>query len=157
MFRKLTELFEIQVAQAQGAASEGDCEHALQLATAALLLEMTRADHQVRPVEQVAVREALGGAFALNAREVAELEALAQAEVREATSLYDFTTLINKNLDDDRKAQLVEMLWRVAYADGELDKYEEHLVRRVAELIYVPHARFIQAKHRAQQAVAGSE
>lgn len=156
MLRKLTAFFEIQIAEIEGGASGEDRDHAMQLASAALLLEMTRADHDIKPVEQAAVRDALGRAFALSEAESANIVALAQAEVEEATSLHEFIKIINESLDDDAKARLVEMMWRVAYADGELDKYEEHLVRQLAELTHVPHTRFIQAKLRAKEAVIGN-
>ena len=152
MLRRLTEFFEIQLSQVQCAPSQAERERALQLASAALLVEMTRADHDIKAVEQSAVQRALKRAFSLSEAEAAELLEVAQAEVEEATSMYDFTRRLNEELDESRKVHFVELLWRVAYADGELDKYEEHLVRRVAELLYVPHTRFIQAKHRAREA-----
>jgi uncharacterized tellurite resistance protein B-like protein len=46
----------------------------------------------------------------------------------------------------DERARIVGMLWKVSSADGHIDAHEEHLVRKVADLLYVPHARFIQAK-----------
>ena len=68
----------------------------------------------------------------------------------ESTSLYEFTRVINDNYTPQQKLQLISAMWVVAYADGNLDKYEEHLIRRVAELTYVAHEDYIRAKLRAQ-------
>ena len=70
----------------------------------------------------------------------------ASERVDAATSLYEFTRLVNDHYSAREKGELIEAMWRVAYADAELDKYEEHLIRRVAELIYVPHEEFIRSK-----------
>ena len=111
---------------------------------------MMRADYEVRPAEREAVLRALGAAFDdLSADETRDLLARAEERADDATSLYEFTRFINDRLDHGQKAHIVELLWRVAYADGDLDKYEEHLVRRIADLIHVPHSVFIRMKHRA--------
>ena len=74
----------------------------------------------------------------------------ADAAVDNATSLYEFTRLINEHYCYDDKRALVQCMWQVAYADASLDKYEEHLIRRVAELIYLSHEDFIRTKHAAR-------
>ncbi len=127
-----------------------DEEHALRLAAATLLVEVARADYDVDPGELETVEDAVREAFGLEAEEAEALVAMARAEAEEATSLYQFTREINRRMDPARKAALVELLWRVAFADGRLDRYEEHLIRRVADLIHLPHREFIRAKHRAQ-------
>jgi uncharacterized tellurite resistance protein B-like protein len=88
-------------------------------------------------------------AFELDASQTAELLTLAEQDANEATSLFEFTRLINKHFDAEQKQHFVELLWHVALADGEIDKYEDHLVRKVADLIHVPHLSFIRAKHDA--------
>jgi uncharacterized tellurite resistance protein B-like protein len=128
-------------------------EHGLRLATAALLMEMTRADHTRRPEELVLVEDLVRRQFDLTEAETRELAELADAEAREAVSLYQFTGLINEHFSAGEKVRVVEMLWQVAYADRVLDKYEESLVRKVAELLYVPHRDFIRAKHRVQESL----
>jgi uncharacterized tellurite resistance protein B-like protein len=128
-------------------------EHGLRLATAALLMEMTRADFTRRPEELSLVAELVQAQFGLTGAETRELAELADAEVREAISLYQFTGLINEHFSPEEKLRVVEMLWQVAYADRVLDKHEEYLVRQVAELLYVPHRDFIRAKHRVQEAL----
>ena len=109
-----------------------------------------RADYDVRPEERNAVLHALEAAFGdLSPEETRDLLARAEERADDATSLYEFTQHVNRQLDHDQKAHVVELLWRVAYADGDLDKYEEHLVRRIADLIHVPHSVFIRMKHKA--------
>ena len=130
--------------------SAAEHEHAYQLATAALLIEMTQADRSVQPVERDAVSAAIRRAFDLSPAETDELVRLAELEAKEATSLYEFTSLINAHFKPEEKHRIVEHLWHVAFADGAIDKYEEHLVRQVAELIHVPHREFIQAKLRVK-------
>ncbi len=149
MFSSIKRFFDANVTAATSAASPAEQEHAYQLATAALLIEMTRADHDVKGVERAAVAQALGRAFELAPSETEEMLTLAEQEADAATSLYEFTRLINRHFDPKQKEHIVELLWHVALADGEIDKYEDHLVRKVADLIYVPHLSFIRAKHNA--------
>ena len=78
--------------------------------------------------------------------DITSLQQLAEDEARQATSLYEFTRLINDHYDYAQKCALIENMWRVAFSDERLDKYEEHLIRRIAELIYVSHSDFIRTK-----------
>lgn len=129
----------------------GPDQHGLQLATAALLFEMLRADDAEHPEERDTLERALQASFTLSDSETQELAQLAEREAAESVSLFQFTGLINKHFSPEDKVRVVEMLWRVAYADGRLDRYEEALVRKIAELIHVPHRQFMQAKHRVLQ------
>ncbi len=128
--------------------SAGPDEHGLQLATAALLFEVLRADHDEHPDERAMLEQALRNSFSLSDSETRELAELADCEAAESVSLYQFTGLINQNFSVEEKVGLVEMLWQVAYADGRLDRYEEAAVRKITELLHVPHRDFIRAKHR---------
>lgn len=130
-------------------AGAGEEDHRLRLAIAALLLEMTRADEQVSADECAALETGIRDHFGLTDDETRELIALAEAERHEATDYYQFTSLINRHYGPEERAQLVEQLWRIAYADETLHHYEEHLVRKVAQLLHVPHGAFIAAKHRS--------
>jgi uncharacterized tellurite resistance protein B-like protein len=130
--------------------TEEEAEHRLRLAVAALLLEMTRMDDQVRPEECEIVESAIRGHFDLTANETQELIDLAAAERCEATDYFQFTSLINKHYTPQQRVQLIEHLWTVAYADETLHHYEEHLVRKIAQLLHVPHSAFIAAKHRSR-------
>ena len=121
----------------------------LRLAIAALLIEMTRADFSVTDAERAAVDRLLRGHFGLDDAETRRLVELAELEVRTSSSLFQFTHLIDKHFTPDEKIAIVEMLWRIAYADAAKDHHEEHLVRKVADLLHVPHAAFLQARERA--------
>ncbi len=154
MFASIKRFFDANLTAATEARNPVDQERAYQLATAALLIEMTRADHDVKSVERNAVTQAVQRAFELDESQTEELLALAEQEADTATSLYEFTRLINRHFNAKQKEHIVELLWHVALADGEIDKYEDHLVRKVADLIYVPHLSFIRAKHNAMKRMA---
>ncbi|MCW8928842.1 MAG: TerB family tellurite resistance protein [Gammaproteobacteria bacterium] len=125
-------------------------EHQVRLATAALLVEMMNQDEKVLESEKQAVREALKDNFSITEKEATELCTLAEEEIHNSTDYYQFTKLIAENFSQPQKIQVIELLWRVAYADNHLDSYEEHMVRRIADLIYVPHQDFIRTKLKAQ-------
>ncbi len=125
----------------------------IQKATAALLVEIMVTDGVVDASEELAMIRLLQSHFALSAGECRELIALARAEVAEATSLYQFTELVNEHFSAQDKYELVRQLWVIAYADRELDKYEEATIRKIAELIHVPHSRFIRAKSEVKNSV----
>lgn len=120
--------------------------HRLQLTSAALLIETARADFTQDGQEEAAMERLLCDGLELPESEVRELIALANDKADEATSLYEFTRLINDHYIEEEKLELLRNMWVVAWADGDIDKYEEHLIRRVAELIYVPHQDFIRLK-----------
>lgn len=122
----------------------------VRLAAAALLIETARADYAESAVETSKLMTLLTTALALEPAEVRELVNAAEERLEDATSLYEFTLVINDNCTLDRKLQLISAMWAVAYADGNIDKYEEHLIRNVADLIYVPHSNYIQCKLAAQ-------
>ena len=88
----------------------------------------------------------------MRARQLVNGPALAHAE--DATSLYQFTGQINDHLDQQQKQSLLESIWRVAFADGRIDKYEEHLIRRMADLLHLNHREFMQARHRAEESAS---
>jgi len=138
-----------------GVTSQEADARSLRLATAALLIEVTRADDQVVEVEQAVVARALRETFGLSDAETAELVELADAQAREATSLYQFTHLIDKGFDPDKKRGVVALLWRVVFADSRMEAHEEALVRKVADLIHVPHEDFINTKLAARDAANG--
>ncbi|MGH8085118.1 MAG: TerB family tellurite resistance protein [Lysobacter sp.] len=120
--------------------------HALPRAAAALLLEMAVTDEGGERIELDVVHQAMRTAFGI---EPAELDALvdqAHEARKQCVSMYDFTRELRVGLEPDQRAELVEWLWRVAFADARLDKHEEHMVRRVADLLGVPHSEFIRRK-----------
>lgn len=124
----------------------------VRLATAALLVEMARIDTQVAAAEQDTVANLLATRFGLAQDEIAALIGLAGTAAAEAPGYHPFTALINRRLDATGKLEVVELLWQVAFADGRLDDHEHHFVRKIADLLYVPHHDFIAAKLRARAA-----
>jgi uncharacterized tellurite resistance protein B-like protein len=128
-------------------------EHALQVATAALLLEMMRMDARIAEEERATVAEVMRVQFALNADEFAAIRELAEQAAHKAHDYYQFTSLINKSCDAAQRVQIVENLWQVAMADGHLDAHELHLMRKLADLLYVGHADYVAAKQRAREAM----
>ena len=128
--------------------TQDDVEHRLKLATAALFIEMMQQDGKKTESEEKKVKEVLQTKFTLSETETHQLFDLAHAEARDAVDFHQFTSLINEHFSTAKKIKIVEYLWAVAYADNQLDSYEEHMVRRIADLIYVPHQDFIKAKHK---------
>ena len=151
MLQALAQLFRPSPDDDRVAVAGEERSRACRVAGAALLVEMSRADHEVTEVERGVIESALRHVFELDPPAAARLYREAERHADDATSLYEFTRLINDHFEPAEKENLVELLWFVAFADGELDKYEEHLVRRVADLIHVYHGAFIRAKHRAMQ------
>lgn len=141
MIKVLKSLFEPARVQ-----SEESRQKNLRLAAAALLVETARADFSQNAVELAKMKQLVASALKLGEDEVQGLVAAAQESVEDATSLYDFTKVINEHCNPEQKLQLVGAMWTVAYADGDADKYEEHLIRNVADLLYVPHSNYIQCK-----------
>jgi uncharacterized tellurite resistance protein B-like protein len=153
MLRSLLDLFDALRPPLPEAAA-ADAEHALQLAAAVLLVEVRRADPGCDAAERRAVVAALREKFALTDDEVARLHELADQAARTASDLYRYTSRIDQTFDMPRKIRLVELMWRVAYADGEVSAHERHLVWRVADLLHVPQGARVHARLRASGAGA---
>ena len=150
MLASLRRLFAERVAPEIASPSPEAREHGLRLAAAALLFEVVRADATVKDEERTVVRAAVQSTFGLAREEAEELVHLAEQASRSAGSLHEFTSLVDRELAPDQKKRLVELLWLVVFADAEKDAHEEHLVRRIAGLLHVPHPDFIDAKIRAR-------
>ena len=132
-----------------------DQEHALRVSTATLLIEVCRADFQVQESELERMRHLLAEQFQLNANELDELMILACEGADKMVSLQHITRLLNEQFDQSMKIRVIEMMWQVVYSDGVKNHYEEHLIRQVSDLLYVPHSTFIQARHKAEQSITG--
>jgi uncharacterized tellurite resistance protein B-like protein len=117
-----------------------------QLATAALLIEVMVIDGNLDEQELRAISNTLSQMLELSSEQIDELILLSQEEVADATSLYQFTREINAHYDHDKKMALMTAMWRVALADGHLDKHEEGIIRRVADLLYIRHNEYIRCK-----------
>jgi uncharacterized tellurite resistance protein B-like protein len=151
VLRGLQQFFEKRIAPlATGSRAEADAEHRIRLATAALFLEIMRADFQVTPEERRDLEAVVSETLGLDGEETRELLALAEAEVDASVELFQFTRLIDESFSPEQKAQLVERLWRLAASDAHVDRLEEHLVRKIANLLHVSHRDYIAAKRAAR-------
>ena len=124
----------------QGRARSSDGRHddeELRLAAAALLIEAARLDGQFEPRERARIAAVLQTRFMLDAAEVSSLIDAASASVDGSVEIYGFTRMVKQNFDHDERVKLIEMMWEVAYADGELHPFEANLLRRVSGLLYV--------------------
>jgi uncharacterized tellurite resistance protein B-like protein len=128
-----------------------DLEHSLRVATAVLLVEVVRADFSVQASEKARLRELLARQFALPGEELDALLDEAESDADHLVSIQHITRMLNEHYDHAMKVRVVEMMWHLVYADGNKDHYEEHLIRQVAELLYLSHAEFIQARHKAEE------
>ncbi len=148
MLRTIQEFFDKRIGTASTAPES--TERALQLATAALLVEVSRADHEIKPEERRVINDAVGKTFHLSEQDTELIVTLAEEEAQTATSTHQFTRLIDQHFPVEQKIHIVELLWRVAFADADKDRHEEHLIRRISDLLHVPHREFIDAKMRAR-------
>ncbi len=132
-------------------------ERRIELATAALFAETMRIDGETTPAERAAARDAIVDRLSLSPTEASELLEAAREEVHTATDYFQFTSVLNQHLGQEQKIAVIERMWRVAYADSRLDANELHLMRRIADLLHVPHHDSIAAKMRAKDREGGSE
>lgn len=123
----------------------------LQVAVAALLHEASRADYHQGDDEYAVARSALAGMFDLGADECAELLEEGRARAEQLTSFYAPVNVIKRGLSLDERIHLVECLWRVTFANGQLNPYEDHYVRKIAHLLYVPNTQSMLARNRARR------
>ncbi|MDI1278355.1 TerB family tellurite resistance protein [Methylobacter sp.] len=135
-------------------ASENTLEEKLQLATVVLFLEMMYMDDKVDPKEQDVILSLVHQNFSLTAEQATSLIELAEQQRKQATDYFQFTSLINKEYSLEQKVRLIESLWKIAFIDGVLDMNEEYLVRKIADLLHVPHTAFIMAKNQLGPAIS---
>lgn len=133
-------------------AAEDETRDALERVSAVLLVEIARSDHDVDEAERAAIRTALAGSSSLSADELDAVLDTALADSNANVSLHAHVQRINDGLDKRGKIALVEQMWRVALADGDIDGYEEYTIRKLADLLYLKHRDFMQAKHRVLEA-----
>jgi uncharacterized tellurite resistance protein B-like protein len=147
MLNKIREFFQVQLNPANDA---NISESRQRLACAALLIEVAVIDNEFDGNELAALKTILISEFHIAPEEIEALITLAHNECADATSMYQFTQLVNQHCGFDEKFALVTNMWRIAYADGDLDKYEEYIIRKVSDLIHLGHGEFIRAKHAAR-------
>ena len=146
----LANFFQKHLALRAGEVDEHNKSRRARLSAAALLVEVVKADGNFTDDERRALFASVQSQFALSDDEAKDLLALAERQARQATDLHEFTTSINQHFQPEQKLALIQDLWRAAYADKVLHQYEEHLVRKVGDLLHVPHTSVLLAKQRAQ-------
>ena len=119
-------------------------------AAAALMVEIMAADDEWDDVEAQRIKELLNDTLSVTEQEADALLAEAREKREEAHDLYQFTSVVNEHYSNEQKYQLLIQLWSVAYADGQIDRYEEHMLRRLSELLHLAHSQFIRAKIEAR-------
>jgi uncharacterized tellurite resistance protein B-like protein len=130
----------------------GERDEAIRRATAVLMLDVALADRQFDRSELQHLLTIAEAHFGLGPEEAAELIDTARNEAEQLVSLHEFTQLLHNNLSEGEKAAIVGMLWEIACADGRLDKYENALVFKISDLLYVSRGRVMRLKHDAQHA-----
>ena len=145
MIDKIKSFFSKNVLEPEAETSSPD-----QLATAALLIEVMVIDGDLDDQEMQAIAGTLSNMLDLTEEQIDQLVELSKEEVAEATSLYQFTKEINEHFDIEKKLSLMTAMWRVAFADGHLDKHEENIIRRVADLLHIRHSEYIRCKANAR-------
>lgn len=150
MFKRFVEQVANAIAPSDSAAPDpAEREDALRLATAVLMVEVARADHEFSQSEFDLLLELIASHFRLSPQDASELADQASETAEESVSLHDFTQLLHNSLSEDEKTRIVSMLWQIAYADGRLDKYEDSLVLKISDLLYVNRGRVMRLKHDA--------
>jgi len=152
MVSSIKQFFDKYVKSASAASGEIP-DHSLRIATAALLIEMMRADSDINEDEKVIITASMRSKFGLSDEEIKALMTLAEDKIWKANGYHEFTSLMNKGFSYEQKIKVIEHLWEVAYADNILDKHEEYMVRKIAGLIYVSHKDFIEAKLRVKKMI----
>lgn len=150
MIRKLF----VQVIESISVTDSGatvDRDAALRLATAVLMVDVARADHVFDESEFDRVLQLVEQHFGLAPEEAAELVNSASETADDIVSVHEFTALLHEHLDENEKSRIVGLLWEIAYADGQLDKYEDSLVLKISDLLYVSRARVMRLKHDAKR------
>jgi uncharacterized tellurite resistance protein B-like protein len=132
----------LREALGEGERPNGGQKHDLRLATAALLLEMARADREETAEERRTAETMLAKYFSIECSAAEELLARADESLQHAVSLYEFTRVLNDTLSPAERRQVVQMVAEVAAADGQFDKHEQHLLSKLADLLHLRRAEY---------------
>ena len=146
MIESIKSFFENKLTKKEEEEAPTSAMSRVDLTCAALLVEVMNSDHELDEREHQEFMAVLQQSYNIAESDLEELTQLAKDEAFEATSLYEFTKLINASYDYQQKVDLIENMWRIAFSDKRLDKYEDHLIRKISELIYVSHSDFIKTK-----------
>lgn len=123
----------------------------IELSCAILMIDIALADTNFHQEERRLISVLLSNTFEIDQTTIDELILNAEKRLEQSVSLHNFTRLLNEELEQEDKISVIENLWRVAYADGVLDKYEEYYIRKIADLLYISHKDYIKTKHNAAE------
>ena len=152
MFKRLFEQVTNAVAATDDKAASRERERALKLATAVLMTEVARADHSFHEEEFDALLNLIARHFELSPEEANQLANEAGEHAEEVVHVQHLTQQLHEHLSDEEKAEVVALLWKVAYADGHLHSFEDALVLKISDLLYVSRGRVMRLKHDAELA-----
>ena len=122
-------------------------------AVAVLLVEIARADHDLSDTELAAVQQQLAETFSLDDSVAADLLSRACRAVEESVSLHEFTRILHAEMSYAEKESVIEMLWRIALADHNIDKYEDYMIAKIAELLYIARGDVIRLRQRVIESI----
>lgn len=149
MFENLKKILSNEVSEplkSEAADKSGNYKKQLQIATAAIFIEMAKADGVISDDERDLIILSLKKRFNLNEQDIDELIELSKAKLDESISLYEFSSTINKHFTADDKMELLKNLWRMIYADEKLNRYEDQLIKLIGGMLQMEHRRIIDAK-----------
>ncbi len=150
MIKKITEkLSRAFVATDTPQSDEDEREQAIRMATAVLMTEVARADFEYDESELDVLLKLVTSTFQISVEDAVELANEAAGTAEDYVALHSFTQLLNESLNEPEKEHIVSLLWRVAYADGRLDRYEDSLIQKISALLYVSRGRVMRLKHDA--------
>lgn len=155
MFKSLYEKIVSQISTADIEADERDA--AVRLATAVLMVDVALVDSSFDEAEFDRMLDLIKRQFGLGTQEAADLINAANAKADEQVSMQDLTELLNEYLDEEEKARVVQLLWSIAYSDGQLDKYEDSLVLKISNLLGISSRQAMQLKRETVPPARGSQ
>lgn len=120
--------------------------HDIRIATCALLIEMSNIDGEFSEAEKDRILRIMKRDYQLSDDCAMEIMDIAGEELKGSIDLWEFTNLINNNYSPEEKLRIIEIVWSIAYSDGELDKHEDYLVHKLAKLFRLTHKQLIDAK-----------
>ncbi|MGD8306196.1 MAG: TerB family tellurite resistance protein [Ignavibacteria bacterium] len=126
--------------------SSGKYQKQIQVATAAIFIELAGADGEFTEEERQHIIHSLKNRFDLEDEYVNELLDLSKKKLDESVSLYEFSGIINENFSTEDKFELLKNLWRLIYTDKKLDKYEDHIIKIIGGMLNMEHNKIINAK-----------
>ena len=150
MLAKLKKLFDDSL-QLKSTDDKATLEQQLQTASAVMLLEVARTDHDISVLEVQNVQAAIQKTFNLSDTATQALMEEVDSTIDEVVDFHQFTSLINQKFELEQKCKLIEYMWQVALADGNLDAYEDHFIRKISDLLYLRHSELISARERAKK------